>query len=100
MRDIFTLMLDELQGSYPETCKIPSVHGGYIRVAVAVNAEWYRSFCRMYMNARRRFPKARTIIRRQTTINALRRLIVGNYHGIYAERLVAFAHHFCSEQVA
>lgn len=32
MRDVFLVMKEELESSYPETCKIPSREGGYIRV--------------------------------------------------------------------
>jgi hypothetical protein len=31
-------LLDELEGSYLEVCKVPSRLGGYIRVPVSVNA--------------------------------------------------------------
>lgn len=98
MKSVFQLMLNELLSSYPETIKIPSVHGGYVRVAVAVNAEWYRWFCKRHLRGRRRYPKPRTIIKRRDTIRALRRLICGNYRGVYAERLLSFVQCFYGEE--
>lgn len=100
MKNVFAMMLDELLSSYPETIKVPSREGGYIRVPVSVNAEWYRWFCRKYKGTRRRYPKPRTIIRRQTTIIALLRLIAGDYRGVYAERLLAFVRDFYAAECA
>jgi hypothetical protein len=91
MKSIFRLMLDELLSSYLEVCKVPSRYGGYIRVTVSVNCEWYRFFCRRYKIGRRRYPKPRTIIRRQHVVAALERMIRGNMKGVYAERLLKFA---------
>ena len=94
MRDIFAVMAEELEGSWLEVCKIPSRHGGYIRVPVSVNAEWYQKFCGRHLSRRRRYPKYRTIIKRRDTLNALRRLQSGNYKGVYAERLLDFVEWF------
>ena len=94
MRGVFAMMLEELQSSYPETVKVPSRHGGYIRVPVSVNADWYRRFCSKFKSSRRRYPKPRTIIKRRDTIAALERLLSGRDHGIYAERLINFASDF------
>ena len=91
MRAVFDLMLEELESSRLEVVKVPSVYGGYVRVPVSVNAEWYSWFCKKYTTSRRRFQKTRTIIKRRDTIRALRRLIVGNTRGIYAQRLIEFA---------
>lgn len=85
-----THLLEELQSHWLEVCKIESRHGGYIRVPVSVNAEWYRRFCRKYQSSRHKYPKLRTIIRRETTINALRRIMRGDLSGVYAERLMPF----------
>lgn len=90
MRDVFAMMAEELQGSYLEVVKVPSVYGGYIRVPVSVNAEWYQAFCRRYTAGRRKYPKSRTIIKRQDTLRALARLQAGNHRGVYAERLIRF----------
>jgi len=91
MIDVFSMMAEELESSYPETIKIPGREGGYIRVPVAVNAEWYRVFCGLFTAPRRRYPKPRTIIRRCDCLRALRRLAEGNQDGVYAERLIEFA---------
>lgn len=99
MRDVFAMMAEELEGSYLEVVKIPSQRGGYIRVAVSVNAEWYSAFCRRYMNSRRRYPKYRTIIKRLDTLNALRRLQAGNHKGVYAERLLDFVEYWYERMV-
>jgi len=103
MTSVFAMMLDELESSYLEVVKIPSQQGGYIRVAVSVNAEWYSWFCKKYTTSRRRYPKTRTIIRRKNVVSALRRLMRGDDRGVYAERLIAFAQDWYShilEEVA
>lgn len=84
-------MLDELESSGLEVMKVPGRHGGYIRVPVSVNAEWYRHFCRLYGDNRtNRRMRQRTMIKRCHTIAALKRLIAGNSSSLYAERLIAF----------
>ncbi len=83
-------LLAELESGYLEVCKVPSRHGGYIRVPVSVNHEWYRRFCRMFLSRNRRYPRPRTLIRRCHTIEALRRIAAGNTNGVYAERLMPF----------
>jgi hypothetical protein len=89
-QDIVRMMLEELKGSCLEVAKIPGREGGYIRVPVSVNAEWYQRFCRSYLRTRPRYPKPRTIIRRQHTERALARLLSGCRKGVYVERLIAF----------
>lgn len=84
------LLLEELQSNWLEVCKVPGREGGYIRVPVSVNCDWYRRFCRNYKRSRRRYPKARTIIKRQHTEAALRRMIAGDFGGVYAGRLLPF----------
>ena len=83
-------MLDELESSYPETMKVPGREGGYVRVPVSVNAEWYRRFCRRYMTCYRRRPKPRTFIKRCHTIKALGRMLNGDMSTVYAKRLISF----------
>ncbi len=90
-------MLEELESGYPETCKVPGREGGYIRVPLSVNCEWYRRFCRQFMRSRRRYPKFRTIIKRCHTIAALRRIASENEDGVYAERLRPFIEERVSE---
>ena len=82
-------MLNELESSDLEVCEIPGSNGGYIRVPISVNLQWYRRFCAQYQTTRRRHPKPRTIIRRCHTIAALRRIIAGNRSGVYAGRLIS-----------
>ena len=99
MNEILLDMLEKLEASYPETVKVPSQHGGYIRVPVEVNTEWYRAFCRRYMRSRRRYPKIRTIIKRCTTIAAMKRMLRGDRETEYAQRLLDFInHHYTGEQ--
>lgn len=83
-------LLDELESGWLEVCKVPGRNGGYIRVPVSVNAEWYTRFCRSCLSRSRRFSKLRTMIRRQHTIAALKRIMRGNAKGVYAERLMPF----------
>lgn len=88
-------MLDELKSNFPEAVLIPAAeqkhHGHQIRVVQYANCKWYREFCALYM--RPRPVKARTIISRQTTIAALKRIIDGTQHGsmaVYRERLLDY----------
>lgn len=92
IRRLALILLEELDSGYLEVVKVP-IEGGYIRVAVSVNAQWYRAFCKQYLWSRsKRFPKPRTIIRRQHTRAALKRIAKGNCAGVYAERLLEFMH--------
>ena len=92
MREVFQWMLTTLQDGWLEVAKFPSSRGGYTRVCISVNAVWYQEFCQSYTRPRRkRYRRARTIIKRQETIRALGRIIAGNTSGVYAERLTAMA---------
>ncbi len=99
MRDVFAMMAEELEGSYLEVVKIPGRYGGYIRVPVSVNAEWYRVFCKQYLSTRRRFPRPRTLIKRRDTLTALGRLHSGNFRGVCAERLLDFVNDWYDKQI-
>lgn len=81
-------MLAELQGNRLVVAKF-RVEGGYIRAPVSWNAPWYQRLCGAHTASRRRYPKPRTIIRRQHTIVALRRMLRGDMTGVYAERILA-----------
>jgi hypothetical protein len=84
-------LLSDLNAGYLEVAKVPSRQGGYIRVPVSVNAEWYRRFCKRYLTTRRKYPKPRTLIRRCHTEAALRRIIDGRQTDTeYARRLCEF----------
>lgn len=92
-------LLEELEAGWLEVAKIPSRRGGYIRVPMSKNAEWYSRLCRTYESATsKRFPKPRTIIKRCHTIAALRRLIDGRRDGEYYERLRPFIEDVLEEQ--
>jgi hypothetical protein len=88
MEAVLQYMLDELESRYPETIKVPTDSGGYVRVPVQQNAEWYRYLCRRNTVSRRRYPKPRTIIRRCHTIAALRRMLRGDRETVYAQRIL------------
>ena len=84
-------LLGELESGWLEVAKVPSKQGGYVRIPVSVNAEWYSRFCRMYESRySSRYPKQRTIIKRCHTIAALERIICGNATGVYVGRLEPF----------
>ena len=100
MRDVFAMMAEELEGSYLEVVKIPGRYGGYIRVPVSVNAEWYRVFCKQYLSTRRRFSRPRTLIKRGDTLKALVRLSNRNFRGVYAERLLDFVNDWYDKQIS
>lgn len=86
---IFEAMLDELKAFKPETIKVPSRDGGYVRLPVITNCPWYREFCASYTRFRR--GRDRTIIKRCHTITALRRMIRGDRTTVYARRLLEIA---------
>lgn len=92
-------MLAELEGGWLEVCKVPNGHGGYIRVAVSVNAEWYRIFCRDHKGWRKR-GKDRTYIKRCHTIRALRELKSGKTKTIYANRLLPYVADYIERESA
>lgn len=71
MLEVYRWMLDELLGRRPLTIKVPGCDGGYVRVPVEINAEWYRELCESHKSRSRRFPKQRTIIRRCDVLRAL-----------------------------
>ena len=97
-RELARRYLDELDEGYLEVCKVPSRDGGYIRICMSVNAEWYRAFCKRNMIGRKRYPKPRTIIKRCHTIAALRRIVTGNAGGVYGERLIEVIHERIAER--
>lgn len=88
-------MLIELETSYFEVVLIPArdpTHSGHcIRALQYANPAWYSEFCGSYVNCRgigrKRMRRARTFIKKETTIKALQRMKAGDYSGIYAERL-------------
>jgi hypothetical protein len=84
-------MLEELKAMRLEVIKLPSKEGGYIRVAVSVNCNWYKELCSMYLRSYKRRPKPRTIIRRQHTVKALQRMLKGDKTTVYAQRILPIA---------
>ena len=82
---ILEVMLDELRSFKLEVIKVPSRDGGYIRLAVCTNCEWYREFCGNHTKYRR--GRHRTYIKRCHTIAALQRMIDGDITTTYAKRL-------------
>lgn len=85
-------MLDELESGWLEVAKVESQQGGYVRVCVSVNCEWYSAFCRAHEGFRhnRRYKKPRTFIKRCHTIAALKRIVAGEVDSVYADRLKPF----------
>lgn len=66
-------MLDDLDRCKLHVIKIRK-DGGWVRLAIESNPDWYRNFCSEYMKRRRKYPKIRTLIKRCHTINALRKI--------------------------
>jgi len=85
-------MLEELESGWLEVAKVPSHQGGYVRVCMSVNCDWYRAFCRAYEGFRlsRRWKRPRTIVKRCHAIAALKRIMAGEMDSVYAERLEPF----------
>jgi hypothetical protein len=79
-------LLEELRSARLEVARL-----GNLRVAITTNAEWYQRFCNSYKRSRKRYPRLRTFIKRQTTIQALERIAFGRAKGTpYEERLEPF----------
>lgn len=94
-REMYCWMLNELLGRRPHTIKVPGRDGGYVRVAVETNPEWYRDLCQKHMSRSRRFPKPRTVIRRCHVLRALVLLADGQKaHTTYAERIKSIAREY------
>lgn len=81
-------LLDELLATRLEVIKVPSCDGGYVRLTVSQNCDWYRDFCASYTRFRRR--RDRTIIKRCHTIAALKRLQAGDRQTEYIKRLLVY----------
>lgn len=88
MKTILKWMLQDLLDHRLEVYKVPSSISGYVRCAITTNCEWYSKLCSSYCRTRKKYPKYRTIIKRQHTITALKRMIKGNHKGIYAARIL------------
>lgn len=86
-------MLLELEANRLEVVLIPAPekrHVGHcVRAVQDANPEWYRKFCAEYPSARKG-TRIRTRIKRQATINALKRILEGETRGVYVERLLDF----------
>lgn len=93
VRECARQFLEELDAGRLEVMKVPGSDGGYIRIPIEVNAEWYRRFCSQFETSRRRYPKPRTIIKRCHTRRALEKLANGGGKGVYIERLLDFIQH-------
>lgn len=84
--EVLKMALDELRAGYLEVIKIRS-KGGWIRVAVSVNAYWYQELCNRHLGRSRRFPKLRTIIKRRHVVRTLEKMIAGKCETVYACRI-------------
>jgi hypothetical protein len=82
-------MLNEMLLFKPETIKVPSRDGGYVRLPVITNCPWYRELCAAYTRFRR--GRQRTIIKRCHTVMALKRMLCGDRETIYAQRIMLIA---------
>lgn len=82
------ILLEELQATRLEVIKVPSRDGGYVRLTVGQNCDWYRDFCASYTRFRRQ--RDRTIIKRCHTIAALKRIQAGDRLTEYAKRLLVY----------
>ena len=91
-------MLFELENSTFEVILIPASeqkHANHcIRVKASGNPSWFSKFAGNYQSitgvGRKRKRKPTTFIKKRATLEALERILSGNYSGIYAERLISF----------
>lgn len=85
---VYEYMLDLFLQHRLTVVKVPGRHGGYVRIAVEQNADWYKRLCESHMRTRKRYRKSRTIIRRQHVVATLEKLASGiTVRGVYAERI-------------
>jgi hypothetical protein len=95
-RDELDGMLRELEESRLSVVLIPAQEevnaGACIRAVESQNAKWYQEFCSKYTSIRgrghKRYKRARTMISRIRTVEALNRMLAGDLSGAYAERLL------------
>ena len=85
-------MAAEFAAQKLEVCKLPT-DGGYIRVVVCPSPVWYQKLCRKHeFQRRRRYKKARTIIKRCDTLRTLQRIAAGiaNTSTAYYSRIIPY----------
>ena len=91
------LMIAELEAAQLEVVLVPCrrwvCEGGYVRVAVSRNCDWYRRFCALHGSDRvRRNALHDTRIKRRAVVRVLARLIAGRpTRSKYAAELFALA---------
>lgn len=97
-RRTLAYMKEDLEASRPLTIKVIGRDGGYIRVPVTQNPEWYRALCSAHKRYRlnRKWRRPRTIIKRCNTLKALDRMMDGNFTGVYAERLIEIVREYAA----
>lgn len=98
-RDRAAMMLYELEGQRLMVVLLPSTDdaiagdGGKRRAVAMRNCSWYRRFCSLYDSGRKRPRRKRhhdTLIKREATQVALRKLMRGMNDCIYTRRLLDF----------
>lgn len=92
---IAKVLRQELEANYLEVVLIPAKeprHSGHqIRATQSQNAEWYKEFWSRHgrgPSSNGRYNKFRSLINRNRTIEALRRMEGGDLSGVYAERII------------
>lgn len=95
IRDGAWCMLNELKQRRLRVVKVRT-EDGWRRIATETNPEWYQDFCESYKNPRKKYSKIRTYIKRQHTMNALKRIISGcvSESSQYVQRLIPFIEAF------
>ncbi len=86
-------MLQELESNRLEVVLIPDCYDMTLnsrRVVISQNAAWYREFCSLYERGRRSGRKSDTLIKRENTVKALKKIINGVNDSVYTERLLDF----------
>lgn len=93
-------MILDLEIHRLQVVKQRSPRGGYIRVAVSANPDWYRRFCAEFPRTRPRWRKLKTVIERKHTLRALWRVAHGRHaNTLYGERLDPFIEAYITEQL-
>src|SRR5258706_14904404 len=91
MKRIIQWLLDELENGMHEVVLIPAPyprHSGHqIRALQYSNAAWYSKFAAQFVNCRgigpKRMRRARKFIKRSCCEESLRRMLAGDFRGIY-----------------
>jgi hypothetical protein len=94
MQQAAWLMLEELKANRLEVVLVKSKRDPRVKIRQVVNAnpKWYSELCEQHKQARKRYRRPRTIIKRWWTIRVLEKFVDGSIrlNDPYPQRLLPF----------